>query len=60
MFQSPMTRQFPQFVIDVMMDLNHCIVQGYAEEIADTVENVTGRKPISFRQFVIDNKKVWV
>ncbi len=52
--------QFPQFLIDVMMDLNHCIVEGYAEEITDTVESVTGRRPISFRQFVNDNKEVWL
>ncbi len=51
--------QFPQFVIDVMMDLNHCIVAGYAEEVTDTVEKVTGKKPISFRQFVTDNREVW-
>lgn len=40
--------QFPQFLIEVMMDLNHCIIEGYAEEVANTVEKVTGQKPISF------------
>lgn len=52
--------QFPQFLIDVMMDLNHCITEGYAEEVTDTVENVTHQKPILFKQFVADNKDVWL
>jgi len=52
--------QFPQFVIDVMISLNHCIIEGYAEEVTDTVEKVTGNRPISFRRFVEDNKGSWL
>ena len=52
--------QFPQFVIDVMISLNHCIVEGYAEELTDTVEKVTGNSPISFKRFVEDNKGSWL
>jgi len=52
--------QFPQFLIDVMIGLNHCIIEGYAEELTDTVEKVTGNKPISFKQFVEDNKGSWL
>lgn len=52
--------QFPQFLIEVMMDLNHCIIEGYAEEVANTVEKVTGQKPISFEQFVKYNKEAWL
>ncbi|MBU8934276.1 MAG: SDR family oxidoreductase [candidate division Zixibacteria bacterium] len=52
--------QFPPFIIDLMISLNHTIVEGYAEEITNTVENVTGQKPIAFKQFVIDNKNNWL
>ena len=52
--------QFPPFIIDIMISLNHTVVEGYAEEVTDTVEKVTGRKPISFKQFVTDNKDVWL
>ncbi len=52
-------KQFPPFFIDVMMDLNHATVLGYAEELTDTVEKITGKKPISFKEFVINNKSVW-
>ena len=51
--------QFPPFAIEIMMSLNHSIVEGYAEEITGTVERVTGREPISFKQFVADNRDVW-
>ncbi len=51
---------FPPFMIDLMISLNHTIVEGYAEEVTDTVEKVTGQKPISFKQFVADNKEIWL
>ena len=52
--------QFPPFIIDLMISLNHTIVDGYAEEVTDTVENITHKKPILFKQFVADNKDVWL
>jgi len=52
-------QQFPDFVIDLMMSLNHCIVQGIAEETTNVVEEVTGKKPILFDQFIQDNKEIW-
>ena len=52
--------QFPPFIIDLMISLNHTIVDGYAEEVTDTVENITHKKPILFKQFVVDNKDVWL
>jgi len=52
--------QFPDFVIELMISLNQCIVQGFGEETTDTVEKILGRKPIFFDQFVQDNKNVWV
>lgn len=52
--------QFPPFIIDLMISLNHTIVQGIAEEVTSTVESITGKKPVLFKQFVEDNKAVWL
>jgi len=52
--------QFPDFIIELMISLNQCIVQGFAEEITNVVEEVTGKKPILFNQFVEDNKAIWL
>ena len=52
--------QFPDFIIELMISLNQCIVQGFAEETTDTVEKILGRKPISFNQFVEENKETWL
>ena len=52
--------QFPDFVIELMISLNQCIVQGFGEETTNVIEEVTGRKPILFDQFVEDNKNVWL
>jgi len=43
-----------------MISLNHTIAEGYAEEVTNTVKDITGHNPISFKQFVGDNKPVWV
>lgn len=47
--------EFPEFLIDLMMDLNLYIRQGFAEETPSTVKDVTGSDAISFEQFVHDN-----
>jgi uncharacterized protein YbjT (DUF2867 family) len=52
--------QFPEFLIDLMMDLNQCIRQGLAEEISTTVKDVIGSDAITFEQFVHDNKQAWL
>ena len=51
---------FPPFMVNLMISLNHTIVEGYAEEVTDTVEKITGQKPISFKQFIADNKEIWL
>jgi len=51
---------FPQFVIDLLISLNDSIKQGHFVEITDTIEKVLGRKPITFKQFIADNKNVWL
>ncbi len=52
--------KFPEFLIDLMMDLNKCIREGFAEETTTTVKDVTGSDAISFEQFVQDNKGAWI
>ncbi len=52
--------QFPEFVINVMMDLNKCIRQGFAEENTTTVKDITDQGPITFEQFVRDHKSIWL
>lgn len=37
--------KFSPFMIDLIISLNHAIVEGYAEEVTDTVESVTGKNP---------------
>ncbi len=51
---------FPQFIIDLLVSLNESIKQGHFVETTDTIEKVTGTKPISFKQFITDNKTVWL
>ena len=51
--------QFPDFIIELMISLNQCIVQRVAEETTNTVEEVTGKRPILFNQFVEENKSIW-
>jgi len=51
---------FPQFIIDLLVSLNESIKQGHFVEITDTIETVTGTAAITFKQFVMDNKGVWL
>jgi uncharacterized protein YbjT (DUF2867 family) len=52
--------KFPEFLIDLMIDLNLCIREGFAEETVTTVKDVTGNDAILFEQFVQDNKGAWL
>ncbi len=52
--------QFPKFVIDLMIELNLCIREGFAEKTTTTVKDVIGKDAISFEQFVKDNKGAWL
>ncbi len=52
--------QYPDFIIDLLISLNQCMVQGFGEEVTDTVEKILGRKPILFDQFVNENKNIWL
>ncbi len=52
--------QFPEFVINLMIDLNTSIREGFADEVTTVVKDVTGNEPISFAQFVEDNRAAWL
>lgn len=45
--------------IDIMMELFRIIRAGYGSETTTVVEDITGRKPISFAQFAKDYAKVF-
>lgn len=49
----------PQFIIEMTSSLNKIIKAGHAEGVTDTVESITGRRPITFNQFALDNKRYW-
>ena len=49
-----------EFIIEMTSSLNQIIKAGYAEGITDTVEKVTGKKPVAFKQFVLDHKAHWL
>ncbi len=51
---------FPPFIIDLMISLNESIKQGHSAETTNTIEKVLGRKPISFSQFIENNKEIWL
>jgi len=51
---------FPPFIVELLVSLNESIKQGHFIAVTDTIENVTGKKPITFNQFVTDNKNVWL
>ena len=51
---------FPQFIIDLLISLNDSIKQGHFIKTTDTIKKVLGRKPNTFRQFITDNKDVWI
>jgi uncharacterized protein YbjT (DUF2867 family) len=45
----------PDMVIDAITDVSEVSRTGYYSTITSTVEEILGRKPISFKQFVKDN-----
>ncbi len=49
----------PAFIINVMDSLNKIISAGYASAISPDTEQLLGRKPRSFAQFVSDNAAAW-
>ncbi len=58
--QAMIDMHFPQFIVDLLVSLNSSIKQGHFAKTSKTVEEVTGKKPITFKQFIEDNKSVWL
>lgn len=52
--------QIPQFNIDMMMSLNAIIDLGYAQLDTQTVKDITGKDPLTFKQFATDYKNAWL
>jgi uncharacterized protein YbjT (DUF2867 family) len=46
--------------VDQMMSLHQLTAVGYASGVTQTVQEIIGREPISFADFVADYKQVWV
>ncbi len=49
----------PAWMVDGMMELHGIDKAGYASAVADTVQKLTGRAPISFAQFAQQNAAAW-
>jgi uncharacterized protein YbjT (DUF2867 family) len=49
----------PEALVEVTMELYGIYKAGYASEVTTTVEQVTGKKPISFEQFAHDYAEVF-
>lgn len=47
---------FPEFYIDYLIELAQYYRKGGAGRVTNAVEEITGRKPVSFDQFVRDHK----
>jgi uncharacterized protein YbjT (DUF2867 family) len=51
--------QIPSIMIDAMIDLGRIIREGRASIVTSTVEDVTGKKPVAFHEFVKANIKAF-
>jgi uncharacterized protein YbjT (DUF2867 family) len=49
----------PEWMVDGMMELHAIDKAGYAAQVTDSVEKITGRAPISFAQFARQHAARW-
>jgi uncharacterized protein YbjT (DUF2867 family) len=49
----------PAWMVDAMMELHGIDKAGYAAQVTDSVQKVTGRAPVSFAQFAQQNAARW-
>lgn len=49
----------PEDYANVLAQMETKIKEGSEERVNDTVFEVTGRKPISFKDFIAKNRAVW-
>jgi uncharacterized protein YbjT (DUF2867 family) len=54
------TENVPGWMIDAMLELHHSYKSGKGDYITNTVEELIGRKPHTFRQFVQDYKECFI
>jgi hypothetical protein len=52
------TGMMSDWLIDALLELYDIIKAGHAAQITSAIEDITGRKPILFSQFVKDYRKV--
>lgn len=54
--QQMLDSKMPKWMVKMIMELNGISKAGYVAAVLPTVEQLTGRKPITFRQFAEENK----
>lgn len=55
--QQMLDSKMPKWMVKMIMELNGISKAGYVAAVLPTVEQLTGRKPITFRQFAEENKQ---
>ena len=58
--QQMIDSKMPEWMVNMVMELNQISKAGYVADVRPTVEQVTGRKPITFKQFAIENKAAFM
>jgi len=53
--QAMLAQQIPEWMVDALLELNRLYKAGYGGNITDTVQQITGRVPHTFREFVQDH-----
>lgn len=56
LLQAGLPKAYAEFLL-VILDFFR---QGYSERITDSVEKITGKKPITFKSYASDYKKSWI
>lgn len=51
--------EIPEWMVNAVMELNRIGKAGYVAQVRPTVEEVTGSKPRTFRQFAEENKAIF-
>ena len=58
--QAMLENDTPRWMVDAMLELYSVYRNGYSNQVHNTVQEVTGRAPHAFRQFVQDYKECFV
>lgn len=60
MFEGLLHAGLPKEYAEFMLVILDFFRQGYSERITDSVEKITGKKPITFKSYASDYKKSWI